>query len=209
MDDDLKITPGSDSPQKSFEAAPETPQAQVAEPRAFMVPGLPATAAEPLISEAPFHVEGRRRNFRRNLYWLLSLALVAFTLTTWILVRVDSPFGIFVSGPQEIVRAQLRALDRGELRPAYDLFSARYRSQVSFDAWHDLCVAHWEMFHASVVSTETPEPNGPGVTMEIHLRGADEEDYRARFTLVRTGGRWWIDDVHWAREAAAGEVSRT
>jgi hypothetical protein len=45
--------------------------------------------------------------------------------------------------------------------------------------------------------------------MEIHLRGADDADYRARFTLVRTGGRWWIDDVHWARETATGGVSRT
>ena len=206
--DDPEITPDPNSPQESFEAASEISSAPVVEPPALAPAPVPAVEVERLISTVPSGLAERNRSFRRNLYWLLSLALAAFILTTWILVRVDSPFGVFVSGPQEIVQAQLRALERGELRPAYDLFSARYRAQVSFNAWHELCVAHWEMFHASVVSAETPEPNGPAVTMEIHLRGADSEDYRARFTLVRTNGRWWIDDVHWARDAAVRDVSR-
>ncbi|HEX4643455.1 MAG TPA: hypothetical protein VH161_08300, partial [Candidatus Acidoferrales bacterium] len=98
----------------------------------------------------------RQRNFRHTLFVLLGLTLAAFILTAWILVRVDSPFGIFPTGPQEIVRAQLRALDHGELRPAYDMFSPRYRGQVSFDTWHELFVTHWRMFHAEVVRTETP-----------------------------------------------------
>src|SRR5579863_10761125 len=55
----------------------------------------------------------RRLSFRHNLFLLLSLTLGAFILTSWILVRVDSPFGVFTTGPQEVVRAQLRALDRG------------------------------------------------------------------------------------------------
>ena len=151
----------------------------------------------------------RRRSFRHNLFLLLSLALAAFILTSWILVRVDAPFGIFFTGPQEIVRAQLRALDRGELRPAYDMFSARYRGQVSFDTWHELFVRHWRMFHADVVRAETPAYSGPSVTLEIFLHGADDKDYRARFTLIRTDGRWWIDDVHWSQEAEEREFSRT
>ena len=150
----------------------------------------------------------RRRGFRRNLYLLLSLALAAFILTSWILVRLDTPFGVFSTGPQEIVRAQLRALARGELRPAYDMFSPRYRGQVSFDTWHELFVRHWRMFHADVVRAETPAYSGPGVTLEIYLHGADDKDYRARFTLIRTEGRWWIDDVHWAQEADERDFSR-
>jgi hypothetical protein len=150
----------------------------------------------------------RRRRFRHNLFLLLSLALAAFILTSWILVRLDSPFGIFSTGPQEIVRAQLRALDRGELRPAYDMFSPRYRGRVSFDTWHELFVKHWRMFHADVVRAETPAISGPGVTLEIYLHGADNKDYRARFTLVHTDGRWWIDDVHWTQEPDARDVSR-
>jgi Domain of unknown function (DUF4864) len=151
----------------------------------------------------------RRRSFRHNLFLLLSLSLAAFILTAWILVRVDAPFGIFATGPQEIVRAQLRALDRGELRPAYDMFSPRYRGQVSFDTWHELFVKHWRMFHADVVRAETPAISGPGVTLEIYLHGADDKDYRARFTLIRTDGRWWIDDVHWTQEPDARDFSRT
>jgi hypothetical protein len=151
----------------------------------------------------------RRRSFRHNLFLLLSLTLAAFILTSWILVRVDAPFGIFSTGPQEIVRAQLRALDRGELRPAYDMFSPRYRGQVSFDTWHELFVKHWRMFHADVVRAETPAISGPGVTLEIYLHGADDKDYRARFTLIRTDGRWWIDDVHWTQETDERDFSRT
>ena len=151
----------------------------------------------------------RRRRFRHNLFLLLSLVLSAFILTSWILVRVDSPFGSFSTGPQEVVRAQLRALDRGELRPAYDMFSPRYRGQVSFDTWHELFVTHWRMFHADVVRSETPAFDGPGVTLQIFLHGADDKNYRARFTLIRTEGRWWIDDVHWTQEPTESDVSRT
>ena len=142
-------------------------------------------------------------------FLLLSLTLAAFILTAWILVRVDSPFGMFSSGPQEIVRAQLMALDRGDLRPAYDMFSSRYRGQVSFDLWHELFVTHWRMFHAEVLRTEEPANSGPGVSLEIYLRGADDKDYRARFLLIRTDGRWWIDDVHWVQQPDQREFSRT
>jgi hypothetical protein len=151
----------------------------------------------------------RRHSFRRNLFMLLGLALAAFILASWILVRVDAPFGILSTGPQEIVRAQLRALDRGELRPAYDMFSARYRDQVSFDTWHELFITHWRMFHADVLRAEPPSQSGPGVTLEIYLHGADDKDYRAHFTLIRTDGRWWIDDVHWTQEADERDVFRT
>jgi hypothetical protein len=150
----------------------------------------------------------RQRNFRHTLFLLLGLTLAAFILTAWILVRVDLPFGIFPTGPQEIVRAQLRALDHGELRPAYEMFSPRYRGQVSFDTWHELFVRHWRMFHAEVVRADTPAFSGPGVTLEIYLHGADDKEYRARFTVVRTDGRWWIDDVHWTQEADERDVSR-
>lgn len=153
-------------------------------------------------------VDARRRRFRRHLFLLLSLSLAAFVLTSWILVRVDAPFGIFSNGPQEVVRAQLRALDRGELRPAYEMFSPRYRGQVSYESWHELFIRHWRMFHADVVRAETTPGLGPGVTMEIYLHGSDDKDYRALFTLIRVDGRWWIDDVHWAEEAEERHVTR-
>jgi hypothetical protein len=165
------------------------------------------TAPPPAINHDD--LESQRRSFRRNLALLLYFSLAAFILTTWVLVRVDSPFGMFSTGPQDVARAQLRALDRGELRPAYEMFSARYRGQVSYDVWHELVSTHWRMFHAEVLRSGTPAQSGPRATLEMHLRGADDKEYRARFTLIRVQGRWWIDDVHWTEEANGRDFSRT
>jgi hypothetical protein len=156
-----------------------------------------------------FEDASRKRRLLHNLLLFLSFTLAAFVLTAWILVRTDSPLGLLSTGPQETVRAQLRALDRGDLRPAYDMFSARYRQQVSFDVWHELIVTHWRMFHAEVLRAGEPAQTGPSVTLEIHLRSSDDKEYRARFTLIRFAGRWWIDDVHWAEEAGEQNTVRT
>jgi hypothetical protein len=216
MDDPQNI-PDPNSPEESVDpGAGQEPIPPVELSAELTAKGTPPDAPQHELAEerrtavaAYEDSELRRRSFRHNLFLLLSLTLAAFILTAWILVRVDSPFGIFSTGPQEIVRAQLRALDRGELRPAYDMFSPRYRGQVSFDTWHELFITHWRMFHADVVRSETPAISGPGVTLEIYLHGADDKEYRARFTLIRTDGRWWIDDVHWTEEAEERDFSRT
>jgi len=201
------VDPGAGHEPK-LQAEPATgPIAELAPP--FVPQGLPPEDRRADVAAFDARAELRRRGFRHNLYLLLGLALAAFILASWILVRVDAPFGMFAGGPQEIVSAQLRALDHGELRPAYDMFSERYRGQVSFDTWHQLFVTHWRMFHAEVVRAETPPQIGAGVTLEIYLHGADDKDYRARFTLIRSDGRWWIDDVHWTQEADEHDVSRT
>jgi hypothetical protein len=216
MDDPL-ITPDPNSPKESVDPGAE-PEAV---PSAHVTAELtPADERQDALHHNPVgegyasaagsgDAVARRRSFRHNLFLLLSLALAAFILTSWILVRVDAPFGFFSTGPQEIVRAQLRALDRGELRPAYDMFSPRYRGQVSFDTWHELFVKHWRMFHADVVRAESPAYDGPGVTLEMFLHGADGKDYLARFSLIRIDGRWWIDDVHWTQEPDERDFSRT
>ncbi len=215
MDDLLNIppVPHEDPVEEPQESASESAPGHVVESPLQSSVGLvprvapDATAQQPAASG--MEEASRRRNLRHNLLLLLSLTLAAFVLAAWILVRLDSPFGIFSTGPQEIVRAQLLALDRGQLRPAYDMFSARYREQISFDVWHELIVTHWRMFHGEVVRTGELAQTGPGVTLEIHLRGADEREYRARFTLIRLAGRWWIDDVHWAEEASDQNTVRT
>ena len=202
MDDPENIS-GPELPKPSTDA---TPWQELISPSEASVPPIvgPTEAVVDSHTAAqtadPKGVAARRQAFRRKLCLLLGLALAAFILTSWILVRVDSPFGIFATGPQQVVRAQLRALDRGEVKPAYDLFSPRYRARVSFDAWHELCIAHSQMFHADVVRTDQPEPSGASVLLEVYLRGSDAMSYRARFTVVRSDGRWWIDDVHWAQE---------
>jgi hypothetical protein len=214
MDDPRNI------PHGPLEGPHEEPQERASEPASGQVP---ESALEPVrfvasvvpdwtaLQPAAPSVEevSRKRSLRHHLLLLFSLTLAAFVLTAWILVRVDSPFSIFSTGPQEIVRAQLRALDRGQLRPAYDMFSARYREQVSFDVWHKLIVTHWRMFHAEVLRAGEPAQTGPVVSLDIHLRGSDEKEYRARFTLIRLAGRWWIDDVHWTEEADEQNTVRT
>jgi hypothetical protein len=207
MDDSQNI-PGPSPPAESIDPGASQEIIPAAEEIAAVVPQREPAVHQRTGAAAYEDAASRRRSFRNNLFLLLSLALAAFILTAWILVRVDAPFGIFSTGPQEIVRAQLRALDRGELRPAYDMFSPRYRGQVSFDSWHELFVKHWRMFHADVVRAETPAIDGPGVTLEIFLHGADDKDYRARFRLIRTEGRWWIDDVHWTQEPDARDYTR-
>jgi hypothetical protein len=214
MDDPLNLSlgplegPHEEPQEKACEPASGQGPKSALEPVRLVASGVPDwTALQPA---APGVEEvSRKRSLRHNLLLLLSLTLAAFVLTAWILVHVDSPFGTFSTGPQEIVRAQLRALDRGQLRPAYDMFSARYRQKVSFDLWHELIVTHWRMFHAEVLRAGEPTQTGPGVSLDIHLRGSDEREYRARFTLIRLKGRWWIDDVHWAEEADEQNTVRT
>jgi hypothetical protein len=216
--DDSQITPDPNPPEESVNPGAGIEPMPAVESTVELTSEIAATvipqqelADDPRTAVAAYYEDAalQRRSFRHNLFLLLSLTLAAFILTAWMLVRVDAPFGRFSTGPQEVVRAQLRALDRGELRPAYEMFSPRYRGQVSFDTWHELFVKHWRMFHADVVGAETPAYGGPGVTLEIYLHGADDKDYRARFTLIRTDGRWWIDDVHWTQEADEHDVSRT
>ena len=206
MDDPLDIPrgpldgPHNESQEKESEAAPTHNAQAFSESPVELVSSAPPdwTALQHGASTAE---ESRKRNLRHNLLLLLSLTLAAFALSSWILVRVNSPFGATSNGPQELVRAQLRAVDRGQFRPAYEMFSEHYRQQVSFDVWHELIVTHWRMFHAEVLRSGALAQTGPGVTLEIHLRSSDERQYRARFTLIRHSGRWWIDDVHWAEEA--------
>ena len=207
--DDPQTIPDPSPPEKT--AGPDTgefPKAPEDSSELYAAPGNPPEVGGTSVVTKG-ETASRKRRFRRNLFLLFSLALAAFILTSWILVRVDSPFGAFSAEPQEIVRAQLRALDRGDLRPAYEMFSARYRGQVSFDAWHKLVATHWRMFHAEVVRAETAAPTGPGITLQLYLHGSDNKDYRARFTLIRSDGRWWIDDVRWTEEADQRDFSRT
>ncbi|HWF12717.1 MAG TPA: hypothetical protein VG272_03205 [Candidatus Acidoferrales bacterium] len=213
MDDPLN-TPDSIPSEEPFDTGVPPEATPFAEPLLDLTPAFEPQLKSPEDRHADViamyaDAAERKRGFRNNLLLLLGLTLAAFILSSWILVRVDSPFGIFSSGPQEVVRAQLRALDHGELRPAYDMFSPRYRGQVSFDTWHELFITHWRMFHADVVRSEIPAQSTSGVTLEIYLHSADDKDYRARFTLVRADGRWWIDDVHWEQEPDERELSRT
>jgi Domain of unknown function (DUF4864) len=185
--------------------APESDPSPVSDSSAKIVaewfPPLEYAALAPVLSS--------RRDFRRRLLLVFSLGLAAFGLTAWILARLEPSFAGFADGPSEVVRAQLRALGRGDLRGAYGMFSVRYRQQVSFDAWHELVVTHWRMFHAEVMSGSEPARSRGEITLVMHLRGADDKTYRARFTLIQWQGRWWVDDLHWGEEPDEHDLLQT
>src|ERR1700736_2926175 len=116
MYDPLHVSPGpldgpnNESQEKESQVAPSRDVLPPSEPSVGLVSTVPSdwTALQHSASTAE---ESRKRNLRHNLSLLLSLTLAAFALSSWILVRVNSPFGSNSNGPQELVRAQLRAVD--------------------------------------------------------------------------------------------------
>ncbi len=147
--------------------------------------------------------EASRRNLLRRLLALLAAGGTAFALTTWTLVRYEDPLGLlgFGSGPTSAVKAQLEAINRGELRGAYEMFSPHYREQVSFEAFEHLVATHRRMFRTRELNVSSRQETGGRAVLETHLVAESGERYRARFTLVRADGRWWIDDLRWGSEA--------
>lgn len=143
--------------------------------------------------------ERRRTALLRRLRVLLFASTLAFALTTWMLVRVENPAALlgWGPGPSTIARAHLEALNRGELRAAYDLFSTQYRQQVPFNVYHQLVITHREMFLIADASFQETEDSGDRAVLESSITASDGEHYRARFTMVRIDGRWWIDDLRW------------
>ena len=160
--------------------------------------GILPTPASPVERQAEF----ARRNLLRRLGALLVAGSVAFTLTTWTLVRLENPMRYlpFGPGPASVVRQHLEALNRGELRAAYDLFSAEYRAHVPFEAYHQLVITHREIFRTREVRFGSPTTLRQRTVVETHLLAADGEHYVARFTLLRAEGRWWIDDLRWGAD---------
>lgn len=143
-----------------------------------------------------------RRTLLRRLLALLMGGGLAFVLTIWVLVRVENPASRWAlgSGPSSVVRAHFAALNRGDLRTAYDLFSAHYREQIPFEAYHQLVATHREMFRTQAVEFRSTEVTEKRAVLETRLLAADGERYLARFTMVRLAGRWWIDDIRWGAE---------
>ena len=168
-------------------------------------PAEPARDSESAHGLDP-HAEAERRRreaILSRLRLLLLLGVGAFVLATWMLVRVDDPgrFLPFASGPSRVVRSHLEALNRGEFRAAYNLFSPAYRGAVTFEIYHQLVVTHVRMFRTRLVALKSRESSVDRAVLDTRLLGADGERYIARFTLVRADGQWWIDDVRWSSEA--------
>jgi hypothetical protein len=148
-----------------------------------------------------------RRLLRRRLLTLMLAGLAAFSLTTWTFVRWDGLLGRWTPapGPAAVVRAQLDALDRGDLRRAYEQFSPHYREGVSFEAFHSLVVTHWGMFQTRKLEISDPEESEGRVVLWTRTLTREGDHYVAQFTLVRFDGRWWVDDLRWGEDDEGDE----
>ncbi|MBI3663530.1 MAG: DUF4864 domain-containing protein [Acidobacteria bacterium] len=144
----------------------------------------------------------------RRLTRLLVAGCALFTLTIWLFVRLENPSRLFpfVQGPAHVVRQHLEALNRGEFREAYLLFSQHYRDEVSFELYHELIVTHSAMFRTRIISVSNQETSADRVVLGTRLLSSNGERYLARFTLVRTGDRWWIDDLRWGADSGRRNV---
>ena len=158
---------------------------------------------EPQTPEANLPRTALRRRLLRRLLALLTTSVAAFTFTAFLLVRYDKALSLLRGGPNpaSVVRTHLEAVNRGELRAAYELFSPRYREQVSFDAYHALVVTHRRIFRLREFRFNRTEQSGARAVLEARLVATNGERYVARFTLIRADGRWWIDDLRWGAES--------
>ena len=178
----------------------------------FQPPDNSGTAApEPTPLAHPLVRHNRSRAFfLRRLMILLVVAVVGFTLTTWILVRNQSTINVGDSGdPARVVRTQLDAIARGDLRSAYALFSMQFRARVSFLAFHEIIAAHPAIFQAENVELNSQEKSTGRAILDARIESNDGEQFTARFTLVSIQGRWWIDDIRWRHDEDSSHRSFT
>jgi ketosteroid isomerase-like protein len=164
-------------------------------------PGVPQTpagdSAASLANEEP--ELARRRLLLRRLAMLLVAAVAAFSLTTWLLLRLDTA-ALAQAEPAAVVRQHLDALNRGDLRAAYAFFSESYRERIAFEAYNAMVAEHREIFTTRKVEFENQQQSGARAVLTTRLLAADGGHYVARFSLIRQKGRWWIDDVRWSAE---------
>ena len=165
----------------------------------YVVPAEPRDLAEELA----------RRRLLHRLKVLLAFGLVAFVLTTWTLVRLPNfaaLLGGLGSGPEMLVQSYFEALNRGELRAAYGMFSSKYRGEVSFEAYHALVVSHRRMFLTREFQVRDTRASGERTVLLTRLVTTDGVRYLAQFTLVQFDGRWWIHDLRWAAEPSQRSI---
>ena len=183
----------------------------------------PVPAAAPAWQPAIHRERDRRRLLVRRLAALLGTGTLAFTLTTWLLLRHESRSAraggpasaaaktdVPSQGPAaprdeaagaaalRTARAMLAAMNKDDLGTAYSYFSQRYRSQVPLASFRSLVRTHRDMFHTEEQNVRTRSETKDRVLLDIHVSSDDDEDYVAQFTLVRLDGRWWVDQLHWS-----------
>lgn len=137
--------------------------------------------------------------FLRRVRRLLIAGIVSFTVVSWMLVRGTGMMGIRMgaSDPVAVVRTELGSLANGDLRSGYAQLSERYRKEVSFESYNALVTSHRQMFLTRKFRVTRRDERNGRMLIETQLTSASGEQFLARFTMIQSAGRWWIDDLHW------------
>lgn len=219
------LAPVNDEP---IQPEPQPPPEPVQEPAR----AAPETRPEPLLAPSPLALEhphenpyawyaeqerlaaaqaAQRAAMLRRLRQVLVVALVAFSVVTFVLVRTENPLGewLGISGPSRVVRQHLAALNRGETREAYSFFSESYRGKIPWRAYEQLVASHRAMFRTQLLSLEVPSHTGAEAVLDTRLVASSGAQYLARFTLVRIEGHWFIDQVRWSLAPDPHSFTRT
>lgn len=143
----------------------------------------------------------RERLWLRRMLILLVACCTAFALTALWFSHLSASLSIEEANTQatRVVREHFAALERGDLRTAYGQFSARYRKRMSFALFEQMIAGHWRILSGQVtVLPQSATPNR--VVLHVGFEESSGTSLSAEFTLVRSHGRWWIDNVLWGAE---------
>jgi hypothetical protein len=139
-----------------------------------------------------------RKRWLRGMMILVGVFCLAFGLSALWLSHLAARTSVqnADSEAMQVVKAHFAALHRGDFQAAYALFSSRLRREMPFDEFHDVMLAHLPLLDGrESVFPETTTARR--VVVDIHFIGSENMFLTAEFTLVRNGGRWWIDNIQW------------
>jgi hypothetical protein len=200
MDDPSQIPPSEPIKDASDPSNPESARAVEAEPI------ISVAAANPIHAE-PIYDDGRRQMLRR-MRWLMIMAFASFALAGWMIVRYTrlAEFNASAGDQVAIVRAEIEALSRGDLKAGYELLSERYRKEVPFENYHALVSQHRRVFLTRQYRVTRRDELRGQIVIQAQLVTVNGQHYLAKFTLVQAAGKWWIDDLQWAAQSVQVRV---
>lgn len=153
-------------------------------------------------SEQEIHDDGHRDILRR-MRWMMVVAIASFALAGWMIVRYTrlAQFNASASDQVAVVRAEIEALSRGDLKAGYGLLSERYRKEVPFENYHAMVTEHRRVFLTREYRVTRRDESRGRIVIQAQLVTVSGQHYLAKFTLVQTRGKWWIDDLQWAAQS--------
>lgn len=144
-----------------------------------------------------------RKRWRQWMLVLLGTSFFAFSVSAVWLSRltVQTPNHDANSQAVKVVQEHFAALRRGDFLSAYSLFSPRLRRKMPFQEFHAVMETRLSLLQGRM--SVFPEESKAGrvvVDAAFHGNRRRHMNLTAEFMLVRSSGRWLIDDMHWNME---------